>query len=136
MTDISSSLRTFLLTDTSIEGLVGTRVYPDMLPQKSSDVNVLDRPAIWYRTISDYDSVSTGGRLELVRMRIEINCVAETRKDANDLAKYVRTKLSGYQGTMGSHRCQGAFMENGYTSYDPTTKEYTVSRDFQIWAEE
>lgn len=74
--------------DSSITAQVSTRIYPVKMPQNAT------RPAITYQTISgdpmtDLDSADG----DLLAVRVQIDCWAETYTAAAALGEAVRTRL-------------------------------------------
>lgn len=127
---IGASLREFLLADSAIAAVVGTRVYPVMLPQKP----VL--PAVRYTTISSSRVVSSQRDLALAAPRIQVDVFASTFAAADNLAQLILRRLSAARGRFGSAPVQGAFFESERTGYEPESELYFVSRDYFVWFED
>lgn len=125
-----ADLRTFLLADSTVEGLVDTRIYPVQLPQKP----VL--PAIRYSVISGFRTHSTPGTHGLARQRMQLDCYANTYSEAYTLAEAVRQCVDAYRGAAGSSTVQGAFLANEDEFFEAEMKAYLISRDYFIWFEE
>lgn len=127
MADRFTELRTYILADTVIAALVGTRMYPQVLPQNPT------YPAITYTLIGGAGSVVThDGPAGLENVSLQIDCWAQTQLTAAALAERVRTRINGYTG--GAF--QGIFLARKRDGYDNDAMAYRRSADFSIWNEE
>jgi hypothetical protein len=128
--DIRPALSAFLLGDAAIATAVGTRVYPQFLPQNTTVASIV------YQKISDVGNHSLSGPTRLARPRFQIDAWAPTNNGANALALLIKERLDGYQGVMGSGGdavdVQGVFYENARELYDESAKLHRVSADYFI----
>lgn len=86
------AINALLLADAPTVALVGTRIFPDEMPQGE----VL--PAVVY-TEEDCTKVRyLGGVSGTAHPRYQIECLARTRKECRALAAVVRTRLEDYHG--------------------------------------
>ena len=126
--------RTVLLGDSGISALVGTRLYPDLLPQNPT------LPALTYTQVSGIRETNLDGPMDLVERRIQIDGWTETALSRETLAEAVRLALNGFQGPLGGSpetgRIYAAFLDNEQSFYEPDTKLFRVSLDFRIVAYE
>lgn len=128
MRDIRSALRTFLLADPTVSGLVGgQRVHPVRLPQDQVE------PSVVYNSISESGDYSMSGDSGLGRVRMQVDAWAQTSDAATLLANAVYDRLTGARDTVDSVSIHGAFLDSGRDDYDDVTKLYRRSRDFIIW---
>lgn len=127
---IEDSLRTFLLADTEISDLVGTRIYSVENPQKPT------YPFINFMRTGGRRQYSMDGQSTVSPSQFEINCYDDVLEDARTLCDAVRTRLSGYSGAAGSGTIHGAFLNDTEDSYEKDTKKYIVSMDWDIWYRE
>lgn len=125
-----SDLRTFVLADGTVAGLVALRMYPSVLPQAPT------LPAITYNTISAIRQNTMDGPDGLPSKRIQIDSWGSTFAQAVSLADAIRQRLDGYRGTMGSTEIKGVFANTERQLYDPDPKLYRISMDFVIWSVE
>lgn len=125
-------VRTLLLSDAAIAALVGTRVYPTILPQASTF------PAITYQRISRIpvaDHLSDVGAL--ARPRVQVDSWAGTRDGAEALGEAVRRKLNGYRGPVaGSEDVQMIQLDAVRDLYDDDVKLHRHSADYFVFHEE
>lgn len=97
---VGEALRTHLLSETSIAGLVAGRVYPLRLPQPKAGVTNL--PAIVLTRISGIRYPHLRGAESLARPRYQVDCWANTHDAATALGTLVRQSLNGFAGTWTS----------------------------------
>lgn len=107
-----SDLRTFLLADGAISGLIGTRLYPRTLPQKP----VL--PAATEQVISGDREYAMDGPTGRAKPRVQYDFYALTALEADELFDAFEARLSGFQGVVGGHTIQGAFLEAERDGYE------------------
>ena len=93
MAGIEAAIRSVLVADASVDALVDGRIYPWMRQQGSVF------PAIVYELDDTEPSEGLGGHLDLTRVTITINSIAETYSAAKELASDVRAAMNGYTGT-------------------------------------
>lgn len=128
------ALRAFILADTAIAALVGTRMYPIQLPQNPT------LPAIRFFRASGTRPQSTTGPLGQSNPRFQIDSYAISFEAANNLSELIRKRLDGYRGPAGSEDdfIQGAFFETerDFWEAEPLPGMYVASRDYMIWFRE
>ncbi len=130
---MAEDLRTFLLQDSTLGGLIGTKIYPIVLPQDPIF------PAITYQWISGDRLYSLSGPSGLSGPRIQFDCWAKTYAASEGLFEALRKRLDGYRGQMGSapgHTVQGVFFANEVDLYEAEIDVYRRSVDFMIHYEE
>lgn len=131
MTDIAQGLRTFLLADATIAGLVGARMYPTKTPQNPTT------PYIRFSLQSGESFNSTDGPSGLENPVFQIDAIDTTYAGATAVADAIRLRLNGYAGDMGGVEVQGVFLVRKYDlPYDEPTELSGRSADYQIWNEE
>jgi hypothetical protein len=99
---IDSALRSYLLGDTAIAALVGTQIFPDVLPQ-----NVLKSPndstaAITYTTVSAQRPQHLRG-VGIAKDRYQIDTWARTQDRAAELGALIRRRLDGLRDYWSDH---------------------------------
>lgn len=87
MPDISKTIRSITLADSTVSGLVGTRMYSDALPQQAT------LPAIRYLVVDTMPTECLVHIAAIARARMQIDCYANTRAASVDLADAVRLAL-------------------------------------------
>jgi hypothetical protein len=89
---IEEAIYYLLSNDATVSGLVGTRIYPMVVPRNAA------MPAIAYQQISGVREHTMTGPIGMVKARFQINCWAETYATADAIAEAVRKELDGYSG--------------------------------------
>lgn len=136
--DIRAALRAYLLADSTIASLVGTRMYPVKLPQGTALASIV------FTRVSGLSGVTSSGREGLSRPRVQIDCWAPTMDAAATLADRVKERIEGFKGAIqwdenspgNQVTVQGVFFDSEREDYDDTAKLHRVSHDYLIWFEE
>jgi len=89
-----ADLRTYLLSKSSITNLVGTRVFPDYIPQKNSTY-----PAIVYQIISDTPEHTLAGAAGYTGTRVQLDVYAATSLVRAQVVEALRNVLQGFPPT-------------------------------------
>ncbi len=127
--DLGQSVHARLTNYAPLTALVGTRVYPTLLPQG------VTFPAVNYLTVSNVRSYSHQGRSYLARARVQISCWAETVAGAKAVARQARAALEAFTGALGGAggvEVGYLFVANEVDLHDPETGRYQVALDFVI----
>ncbi|MGL4513828.1 MAG: tail completion protein gp17 [Lacipirellulaceae bacterium] len=115
--DFTASLRAHLVASVTVGPLVGTRVYPDALPQQCG------LPAIRYTTLSDRAASVLRGVSTLRQGRVQLDCYAATRAESDHLAALVEAELQLCPARLGegvhSVDLEDLEVENSYARVDP-----------------
>jgi len=135
MKDIRPALRTFLLEDPIVSGLVGGfRIHIGRLPQDQVE------PSLVFNRVSEIGDYKMDGDTNLWQTRIQIDAWAQNFDLTAELANAVYDHLSGHRGVVVYNSdalyIQGAFLANGFDGFDDITKLSRMSRDFLIWYSE
>lgn len=130
MKDLRPALVAFILADSGILAIVGSRVYPLKIPQG------IDQTSIVYTRVSGISGHHMGGRDGLARARIQLDCWSKSADASSSLANLVKDRLDGYCGVMGTGPAaldvQGIFFSDERESFDDTVKMYNTGRDYFI----
>jgi len=119
---IGSSIYTALSGNAAVTAIVGTRIYPVVIPQTQS------LPALVYSIASTFPTHTNDGPSTLDKFTFSIFCVAKKYNDVEDLAGKVRTALHGYKSSsVQSIRYQGE-----YDDYEVDTAAYIRVLNFTI----
>jgi hypothetical protein len=128
---IKDAIYTYLITQTGLTALVGTRIYPDgEIPQRVS------LPAIEYSLVSkvqDHTSGSDAGNPYFSRWQFD--CWADKGYTADDVAVQLIAALKDYSGTLGGDggvSVNRILMENQTEIKDDELKRKGVTIDFTI----
>ena len=124
---IEGELYTRLTTHAGTAALVGTRVWPLVMPQGGK------LPAIVYQKVSDVRVYSHDGDSDLIRSRFQVGCYAKNYDDVKALEIQVVDALSGYADRTLETPVEASFMDMAFDDYEPDVKIYRVVIDFRIW---
>lgn len=119
---IESILRAILVADPVVSGMVGTRAYQGRLPRDPTF------PAIVYQMISRPQDGLTG----IVQARMQYTCMAESWREAADLADAVRCGLHGYRGVRDGARIEEIQYAGQHDDHDETTGIYWIPVDMLV----
>jgi hypothetical protein len=134
LVDLRPGLRNYLLSNASIAGMVGTRIYPVIAQQGIRD------DLIVYNTISEIEGYHFSGATGLVLARYQIDAWSQSAGRAARLADLIKEHLGGasgqwtYSGDSPSDYVivQGVFLQTGDTDYDDEAMMYRTRRDYTI----
>lgn len=132
MKDIRPALRSYLLADPVISGLVGgQRIHHVRLPQDQVE------PSVVYIKVSETGDYNIRADSGLAQLRMQIDSWAQNADAATALANAVYDRLTGASSDIAVDSdvvtMRGAFLANGRDDYDNVTRLYRISRDFIIW---
>src|SRR5574344_1984383 len=120
MSLIDEAIRAILLANSTVSGLVGTRIYPLQLPLECSF------PALTYSFPSDvYRRVARPARLQ-------VDCWAEDFTQCKNLKNAVETALDGYSGTVLGINIEGIFPISPYDLPVDETGLFHIPYDFKV----
>jgi len=123
--DIGEALYSYLST------YIGTRLYPDILPQTPA------YPAVTMQLISRVRDHLFRFDSTLVKSRFQFSCFGLTRTSAKVVSKQIRLALQNYSGVMGGSVIVSAVEIDGEVdNYEMDTRVYSTMLDFLIWHEE
>jgi hypothetical protein len=92
---IEKALFTHVTSDTVIAALIGTRFFPNQIPQKES------LPAATYQQGKGDREHDMEGAVGMVNSEYTVICYGESYSAAKELAEAVRKRLDGYSGIVG-----------------------------------
>lgn len=120
---MKAALRTRLLADATISGLVGQRVDWGLRPQAK------DLPAIRLTLVPTPRDYHMGGAQVTQHHRVQIDCFALTYKDADDLRAAVIAELEPASGSF-----QGSFVhrDQDMPERTETGEIHRASLDFKV----
>lgn len=136
MSDITKTIRTRLLASVSVSGVVGARIYPDILPQKDGKVTT-DLPAITLEVISGQSDSDLTGGVGLGRQRVSVTCYAHTRTATRTLSEAVRVQMLSMRGDVSGQHVSSVTCESRVDLVDPPADasdkwRYIHSIDFEV----
>lgn len=133
--NIETAIFDILRGDSTVYGLVSSRIYPQIIPQNTA------LPAIIYSQIAGPRQHTLESTDNMVPSRWQFTCVAETYAELRGLSDAIRGVLDSYMGVCGTVEIQCAHFidENDLTDVLPGTdklRRYMKAIDFYIWYNE
>jgi hypothetical protein len=128
---IEEAFYELVTSDVTMSGLIGTRLYPNFIPQDAT------LPACAYQVISSPRAYTHQGQSEVAMVRMQVTITAASYNAAKGIGAALRGLLSGFCGTVGSG-CDfevyvfGIFFDNEYDGYSLETNLTTVRQDYAI----
>lgn len=117
---IETDLRTVLLTYTALTALVGTRIYPDVLPQQSDDEDQSETlPAVVIDVMNETPQNSLDGGDGMVVANIGVRCFALKKSVARQVAEAVRVNGTQPGTGLASHT---EYAGGGFDAIHETTE--------------
>lgn len=121
----------YLGSVSAISSLVGTRIYPDILPAAPT------YPAITFRAESHYYSQTFGGNAGHARSEYFIDAWATTPTGVIALGNAIRTAMKNHSGDFGGITVQQIHIESGpFNEYEDSVSAYRSTQIFSIWHSE
>lgn len=129
---LQTSLKAFLSADAGVSALVGSRIYPLVIPDQVYDAATL-RPCLVY-AIQSVDRTKTFcGTVALQRVTVSVDCYAKVYVDAHALATAVETALLDFVGPMGDVTISDIASENKFDLTDLEPGLFRVALSFVVW---
>lgn len=124
----TSDLRDALRAAPGVTARVGQRIYRDQRPAGSA------LGAVVLLLVSDPRPLAFDGPQSLRRARVQIDCLASSRGDADDLADDVITAINGRALTgAGAIESIGVINVRADSSRDPDATTYRTAIDAMVW---
>ena len=120
-----STIRTLVMSDTTVTANVGTRVYPNMMPPEATT------PAITYFVVAGAPHTDTHSDLHMMT-RIQFNIYADTKAMCATLYAALVNLLHMYTGTVGGQDIVGITIDYNMSLYEPETKLYRHILDAKV----
>ena len=123
---IEPAIVTLALADPATAALIGTRIFPLLLPDDCQ------KPAVSYRLVSTLDQNTLDGPLGLVQVRLQIDSWGDAYADAKNVAQALYNLLDDYTGTVGTVAIANIWRDAESTGFDQTVRAYYVQTDWMI----
>ena len=113
---------------TDVLGSDPLRLYPIVLPQGLNTY-----PAATYRTVSRIPNRTFDGRSCYDYMMVDIHVMAQTHRQAAQVADIIRDNIEDIQGVFDGVRINGvSYMDSGEDGWLDTIKKYSHQIEFKI----
>ena len=110
---IEQYLREWVISDPAISGIIGTRMYPQFVPENAAV------PAIAYSMVSDQATMIMTGPASVRNPRIQLSIVAKTQPAVSDLAEKLKVRINSWNQLYPDMKVESCFAEGGvYLSLD------------------
>lgn len=131
MAEIHEVIYTQLTTHAGLAALIGSRVHPGQLPQRST------LPALTYRRVTTLRVATRDGdgKAKLARPRFQFDCWAATYATAREVATQLIDALTALPQD-SDPRVDVALASNDFDDYEPDPERYRVILDAFVWHEE
>lgn len=116
-----------LLANTAVSGLVGSRIYPSVLPQG------VTYPAISYEQIHGSEATGPQAYRGLFRARFQVSIFARDRAGSIALAAAVSAALKRYRGTVAGVPVSDVFIDDSIDLFDPESGVYFIAQEYRIY---
>jgi hypothetical protein len=129
---IEEGLRAHLIADGTVNGIVGSKIHPNMIPQDGT------LPALVYTQISSNRELDIAGPQSFMQVRIQVDCWHNSYSGVKALADAVRVSLNGVgiasPRLLGTEPVQLVFLENDndLSDFEGDRRDYRVSQDWAI----
>ncbi len=125
--DVVKDIAELLRADPSITALIGSRVFPLIVPEDGSlPCIVLSRLAL--RSEYTLDGPAASGKLVM-----QVDCIAQEYAEAKQIEHAVRTKLDGFTGQGTTSYIMGIFIDDVQDEAYPETESFVVTVTVEIF---
>jgi hypothetical protein len=121
MASIGKEIEKYLAANAGVAALVGTRIYPVVLPQP---YNYSQGAALTYRVLSRPSNHLINGIDGICRARIEFSAFSSLYELSEQVADAVRQSgLPGFVGLMGDKQIESVQLSDGGDTYDESPND-------------
>ena len=128
---LGETIRSLLVADATLSGLVGTRIYPNEMPEG------VTLPAVVYQVISDVPENSFTGQtstdIKTARLQVDSYARAIGTVGAYAQAHAVAAAIENVIGNLSSADLSANVNDAGRDLYDNVTQYHRVQQDFIVW---
>ena len=126
------NLHEYLTAQAAVAALVGDRVYPELIPQHVY-AEVRGMPCIVYQRVAVSRSRTYCAADKLVKATIQVDVMAPTYDEADQVAEAVRLALLDYRGAMGDVRVKLCQLDTETNLVESEPGLFRCSRDWSFW---
>lgn len=125
MSDIPSSIRTYLKTVSAVSTAFGERIFVLKVPDGAS------YPFAVIRKVADSPSYTQDGESTRVTI-IQIDVYDDSISDAYTNVDKIRAALTGHSGTMGGHTVGAVFVREGQDQWMTDARHFKVFNQYVV----
>lgn len=123
---LESALVALITGNAPVAAVLGTRLYPDVIPQDQP------MPAGHYRTVSTRPAMAHSGEAGVDFSTVRFSIFAPLRADAISLRELIKPVVSGYKGTSGGETLDAVFYREGMNTFDIESGLYAAQFDLIV----
>lgn len=122
---VEADLYTRLSGFAGLSALVGTRIYPQTIPQASA------MPAVSYHRVSTVRTSAMGSDVTIARARFQVDVWTQDFDSTKAVARQVQAALQRYRGT-ATVEILACFFLNEVDLYEPEPEIFHQALDFEV----
>lgn len=130
MADVRQAVFYQLANTAGVTALVGTRVYPGLLPQQPT------MPALVYQLINNDRVQVHRGQTTGAKARIQVTCWGNSEASVAAVKEQVRVAMIAMAGSVASVTIDGVVCEGEVEGFEPDTIRHYIALDFFVWHRE
>lgn len=119
MSRIRQTLRTYLLDQSALTALVGTRIYQSRVPK--GDTPLQNFPAIVYRRMTGGHEHDLDGSAGVARARFQVTVVGTDAIAVDDICEQLRQAMQGFRGQFDTTRVTCVTLNDEVDDYIEST---------------
>ena len=128
-------LRSALIANATVSGLVGSRIYPVLAPASAS------LPFVTWRRSGIEREQTLGNPMGVPRVTVEFSIFGTTYNQARELADAMRLVLDGYGGTADNTQVRQTALENEVDDFvslqgSDLPPVYQITQTYDCWWQE
>lgn len=123
---VEYAVRSLIIADATLLGLLGSRLYPAPLPEQPT------YPALIYQQISDVNYSSHQGSSNLARTRLQLTIWGNSYDSVKVIRDNLKRVLRDFRGTVGGDRLDRIIWANDIAQPDPDTRKQMRLIDLEI----
>lgn len=115
--------------DATIAGLISTRMYPDLLPQADG----LPGCSLVYKEVTATKEQSNDGDSHLRKATVQFDVYSTVREEIQPVLDALSALFLPFKGLMGETYVGAIFHVHDSKNYEPETRLFRGSVDFDFW---
>jgi hypothetical protein len=127
----SSDLYAYVTADSTIASVIGTRLYPNLLPESS--ITAWPGASMVYKTVNASREQTHAGDSNLITKSVQFSIFSKTRADLSTVVDALCALFIPLKGAMGSSNVGAAFHVHDSDSFETETRLFHGVVEFEIW---
>jgi hypothetical protein len=125
----ASDLFSAVTGDATLAGLIGDRLFPDLLPQADG----LASCSLVYKEVTAVKEQSNDGDSRLRKATVQFDVYSTVREEIQPVIDALCALFIPFKGMMGETPVGAIFHVHDSKNYEPETRLYRGSVDFDFW---